>query len=129
VLRLDSANRNDLRRLHPWLDAETADLPDPMRHAMHVALEEVVLNVASHAFPAGVSGEIAVSLHASPDAVTLIVEDPGRAFDPTAAPPPVPPNILEPGGLGLTLLRHYCKHISYDRAGERNRLTLRFPLV
>jgi|HubBroStandDraft_1064217.scaffolds.fasta_scaffold93201_2 serine/threonine-protein kinase RsbW len=129
VLRLDSADWNDLERLHPWLDGETAHLPSRIRHAMQVALEEAVLNVATHAFPTGTSGEIAVSLHAAPDAVALIVEDPGPAFDPTAAPAPARPTALEPGGLGITLLRHYCKHISYDRAGEHNRLTLRFPLV
>jgi anti-sigma regulatory factor (Ser/Thr protein kinase) len=129
VLRLDSASRNDLERLHPWLECETRHLPDTMRHAMHVALEEVVLNAATHAFPTGTSGEIEVSLHATLDAIALIVEDTGRAFDPTATPPPARPTGLKPGGLGLTLLRHYCKHISYDRAGERNRLTLRFPLI
>ena len=96
---------------------------------MQVALEEVVLNIATHGFPTGTSGEIAVSLHAAPDAVALIVEDPGPEFDPSTAPAPSRPISLEPGGLGLTLLRHYCKHISYDRAGEHNRLTLRFPLA
>jgi anti-sigma regulatory factor (Ser/Thr protein kinase) len=128
VLRLNSGDRNDLDRLHPWLDDETAHLPDVTRHAMHVALEEVVLNVATHAFPTGVSGKIEVSLCTAPDAVALIVEDPGPAFDPTTVPLPERPDPLEPGGLGLALLRHYCKHISYDRSGEHNRLTLRFPL-
>jgi hypothetical protein len=34
----------------------------------------------------------------------------------------------EPGGLGIKLLRHYCKDISYARESGRNRLTLGFPL-
>ena len=67
----------------------------------------------------------------SPNAVTFVVEDTGRAFDPSAAPVPARPASLldaEPGGLGLTLLRHYCSDLTYERIGDRNRLTLRFPL-
>ena len=129
VLRVDSANTDDLARVHPWLDAETRHLPVAMRHGMGVALEEVVMNVTMHG---GSSGAITVVMVSSTDAATLIVEDSGRAFDPTAAPAQEPPTSLadaRPGGLGLILLRHYCKDISYARVGERNRLTLRFPLM
>jgi serine/threonine-protein kinase RsbW len=129
MLRIDSANATDLDRLHPWLDAEAGDLPTAIRHGISVALEEAVMNVAMHAFPAGESGEIAVALHAAPDGVTLVVEDTGREFDPTTAPSAARPASLseaEPGGLGLTLLRHYCDNIRYERVAARNRLTLRF---
>ena len=89
------------------------------------------MNVAMHGFPSGAPGEITVALKASCDAATLVVEDTGRGFDPTEAPDNERTgNVrdLEPGGLGLILLHHYCKDISYRRDGERNRLTLRFPL-
>jgi anti-sigma regulatory factor (Ser/Thr protein kinase) len=131
VLRLDSANVEDLARLHPWFDGEVRNLPDSMHHGMRVALEEVVMNIAMHAFPADKSGEITVALRVSPCAATLCLEDSGRAFDPSAAPSPravVTFSEVEPGGLGLTLLHHYCPDITYERVGERNRLTLRFPL-
>jgi hypothetical protein len=35
----------------------------------------------------------------------------------------------EPGGLGLVLIRHYCRDISYERIGNRNRLTLRLSVL
>jgi len=127
VLHIDHA---DLDRLHPWLDAVTAHLPNAMRHAMGVALEEAVLNAATHGYPPDESGEITVEARTTHDGIALVVEDTGRAFDPTTVPAPEPPASLadaEPGGLGLVLLRHYCEHIRYERAGQRNRLTMRFP--
>lgn len=130
-LRIDSANAEDLERLHPWFDIEARTLPNALRHGMRVALEEAVMNAVMHAFPPNGSGEITVRLRISPGAAALFVEDSGRAFDPTAAPSAGRPASLqeaEPGGLGLTLLRHYCHDITYQRVAERNRLMLRFPL-
>jgi anti-sigma regulatory factor (Ser/Thr protein kinase) len=57
------------------------------------------------------------------------VEDAGRPFDPGAAELPARPASLAdamPGGLGLRLLRHHCRDLSYRRTDGRNRLTLRF---
>jgi anti-sigma regulatory factor (Ser/Thr protein kinase) len=127
-LRLDGT---DLDRMHPWLETEINRLPASVRHAMHVVLEEAVLNVALHAFPPGDKGEIVVRLQSRPDNAVLVVEDAGAEFDPTTVPVrdrPANPLDVEPGGLGLTLLRHYCEHIQYERTGDGNRLTLRFPL-
>jgi len=119
----------DLARLYPWLDERAAArrLPKPMLHGMHVALEEAAANAAMHGFP----DEIQVRLCCSDAAATLVVEDNGRAFDPTVVSPAARPASLaetKPGGLGLMLLRHYCADVNYERAGARNRLTLRFPL-
>lgn len=121
----------DLVRLWPWLDAEAADLPRRMRHGMHVALEEAVMNVATYAFQPGDPGEIRVLLVRSAAAAMLVIEDSGYEFDPTKVAPATRPATLaeaEPGGLGLTLLHHYCRDIRYERAGVRNRLTLRFAV-
>ncbi len=132
VLRIGTA-LDDLARLYPWLDAAAARLlPAAIVQKMHVALEEAVMNVAMHAYAPGEAGEITIRLHADPDAAALVIEDAGPAFDPTAATPRPRATSLEaarPGGLGLTLLRHYCRDISYERAEDRNRLTLRFRLT
>jgi anti-sigma regulatory factor (Ser/Thr protein kinase) len=132
VLRIGVALA-DLARLYPWLEAEAASraVPPALAQKMHVALEEAVMNVAMHAYGPGGDGEIAIRLLAAPDAATLLIEDTGPAFDPTAAVPRERAATLaetQVGGLGLTLLRHYCKDIAYERAGERNRLSLRFPI-
>jgi len=125
-----TANADDLARLYPWLadQGATRELPKPILQRMHVALEEAVMNVAMHAYA---PGEIVIRLRTSADAASLIVEDSGPAFDPTIAPTRERPESLEAmpvGGLGLTLLRHYCADIGYERIAGCNRLTLRFPL-
>ncbi|MDE2199329.1 MAG: ATP-binding protein [Rhodospirillales bacterium] len=133
ILRLRHPS-DDLARLYPWLEAAAAAqrVPHELLYGMHVALEEAVANAALHGFAPGAGGEIAVSLHRSADAATLVIEDTGRPFDPTAATPPARPAQLDeatPGGRGLVLLRHYCRDIRYARAGGRNQLALRFPLA
>jgi anti-sigma regulatory factor (Ser/Thr protein kinase) len=130
-LRIESTSARDLARVHPWFDAQAQTLPSSVLHAMRVALEEAVMNAAMLAFPTNTSGEISVRLRKSSEAAVIVVEYAGCAFDPTAAPahtPPARPPEFEPGGLGLVLLRHYRDDIAYQRVGECNRLTPRFPL-
>jgi len=94
-------------------------------YRLELVLEEVWMNLVMHAFPDG--GEQLVDLHLQlePDAVALVVEDDGVAFDPLAAPPPQRPASLDeavPGGLGLSLMRSACRSMAYTRIGGRNRL-------
>jgi serine/threonine-protein kinase RsbW len=113
----------DLARLYLWLEEATKPylLPPELLRAMHVALEEVVMNIVMH----GQAEEpMAIMAEFTPETASLCIEDSGPAFDPTAAPSR--PATLEPGGAGLKLLRHYCQDIAYERRAGRNRLTLRF---
>jgi anti-sigma regulatory factor (Ser/Thr protein kinase) len=121
----------DLARLYPWLDEVTATRGWSSRflNGMHVALEEAVMNVAMHAFPTDQSGEIVVTFMVRDQSAFLIVEDEGVPFDPVAAEVADPLVRIQehpPGGLGLTLMRHFCQNISYERRNGRNTLTLCF---
>jgi anti-sigma regulatory factor (Ser/Thr protein kinase) len=123
----------DLARLYPWLDdaARPFALAPKLLNGMQVALEEAVMNVAMHGYQDDAAGEIIVRLRIEADAAILQVEDHGPPFDPVAAPRTADPVTLEDndaGGLGLKLLRHFCKDISYAREMDSNRLTLRFPI-
>jgi anti-sigma regulatory factor (Ser/Thr protein kinase) len=131
-LRLTTALA-DLALLYPWLDdaAEPFALPSKMLDGMHVALEEAVMNVAMHGYQDNAGGEIIVRLRIEADAAILQVQNHGPAFDPVAAPQPARPVRFadnDAGGLGLKLLRHFCKDISYAREMDSNLLTLRFPI-
>lgn len=122
----------DLARLNPWLDdaAKHFALPPKLVDRMHVALEEAVMNVAMHGYKDVAGGEIIVRLLIEANAAILQVEDQGQHFDPVAAPQTAKQASLadtKPGGLGLKLLHHFCKDISYVRETDINRLTLRFP--
>jgi anti-sigma regulatory factor (Ser/Thr protein kinase) len=123
----------DLARLYPWLDEAAAPLalPKPLLNSMHVALEEAVMNVVMHGFAPEHVQEIFIHFTPEPEKAVIVVEDAGKPFDVTQAAEKARPESLldaEPGGLGIKLLRHYCKDISYARESGRNRLTLGFPL-
>jgi anti-sigma regulatory factor (Ser/Thr protein kinase) len=123
----------DLARLYPWLDEAAAPLalPKPLLNSMHVALEEAVMNVVMHGFSPEHVQEIFIHFTPEPAKAVIVVEDAGKAFDVTQATEKARPASLldaEPGGLGIKLLRHYCKDISYARESGRNRLTLGFPI-
>jgi serine/threonine-protein kinase RsbW len=133
VLRLTSAV-GDLDQLYPWLEQAAADgaVVGDRVSRMQVVLEEVVTNVALHGFDPGAVGTITVRLLHEPDAVVLEVEDNGMRYDPTAAPIRRRPNNLSdavPGGWGLGLIRRFCPSIAYERRGENNHLTMRFPVA
>ena len=130
-LRIDSTNASEIERLHPWFDCAARNLPPVVQHGMRIALEEAVMNAASHGVVPGGQGEISVQLRIAPDCATIFVKDSGLPFDPSVSLQRVQPSSLheaEPGGLGLVLLHHFCPDINYARVGERNILTLRFPL-
>ncbi|MCW8308634.1 ATP-binding protein [Acidiphilium sp. PA] len=124
---------SDLARLYPWLDeaAAQAGVPDLLLARLHVAAEEAVMNVAMHGIGLDRGGVITVSLRQEDAVVALVVEDSGPAFDPVAAPAVAKDVSLRgagAGGLGLRLLRHYCKDMAYHREAGVNRLILRFAL-
>jgi anti-sigma regulatory factor (Ser/Thr protein kinase) len=65
----------------------------------------------------------------SSDVSIARIEDNGRQFDPTRAPPPVVATSLEKakvGDLGIHLMRSFASGMDYERREGRNRLTLRF---
>jgi len=131
VLQIGTAMA-DLASIHPWLDeAAGPDLPATLLNAMHVALEEAVMNIAMHGYGQG-EGVIALRFDREGETVLLTLEDTARPFNQAEAPPPPQAASLEKasiGGRGLKLLRHYCKDIGYEHVGGRNRLKLRFPLL
>ena len=73
--------------------------------------------------------EIAVELERNGATLIARIEDNGRQFDPTRAPPPVVATSLEQakvGDLGIHLMRSFASGMDYERREGRNRLTLRF---
>ncbi len=96
-------------------------------YRLELVLEETLMNLISHAFPAGGEHAIELTLRLEPEVLTLRFEDDGVAFDPLQAPPPARPRSLseaQPGGLGLMLTRKTASGCRYERVDGRNRLTL-----
>ena len=120
-----------LERLGGWVDTVTAalGLGEPAEFALRLCVEEAAANVVMHgvADADGDAGFVALRVEAAQDALRVTIEDRCAAFDPLHVPAPAVPATLKEarvGGLGIHLMRQYTSAISYERAGDVNRLTL-----
>jgi serine/threonine-protein kinase RsbW len=106
--------------------AVTAALPQPARHAMRLAFEELLVNVAAHG--AGTGSHVDVEGAVEDDRVWIRLTDTGPPFDPGLAP--APDDLDQPlerrriGGLGLYLTRRMVDELEYRRVDGQNETTL-----
>lgn len=103
------------------IDRDSAD-------RLAIIVEELVANIFDHGSLA--PGQcVEMTLARLGKEVSLTLQDPGNAFDPRAweAPDTVPP--ADGGGAGLALVNAWTRILSYESAGEMNRLELIIPLA
>jgi anti-sigma regulatory factor (Ser/Thr protein kinase) len=122
-----------VRRAGAWVDelAILLTLSGESEYALRLCLEEAITNIVNHAVPEpGVERDI-VALHMVADAskLRLTIEDRCGAFNPLATklPEPNDPAPEGEGGLGITLLRRHADEVSWERAGDTNRLSIVLP--
>ena len=120
----------EIRRAMDFLDGflEQHPVPDAVAMELHVIVDEVLSNVIRHGYEDDRLHEIGLALARSAQEITLEVDDDGRPFDPTAAPPQPSGwrrGQIHVGGLGLVFMRELSDSVSYRRDGTRNRLTIR----
>lgn len=111
--------------------AEHAEVPPRAAFNMNLAVDEFVSNCIKYGYRDGRAGEIEVRLRRENDELELVVSDDGDVFDPFTAPPPDLESPVEErsiGGLGIHLVRRFADGVSYERAGERNVVTIRLKL-
>ena len=127
VLRNELA---ELERLAPWIESWAQDgVSSDTSLAVQLCVEEVVANVIMYGAPKGSSLEISVELERVAGMLLAHIEDDGREFDPTQAPPPVMASSLQeakPGKFGIHLVRGFANGMDYVRRDGRNQLRLRF---
>lgn len=127
---LIAARRDEIGQVAAALDelAARLDLPQDAVADMQVALDEVLVNVISYAYPAPGEHRIEVVLRAQPDALEAEITDGGVPFDPLAVEAPqldAPLQRRSVGGLGIHFVRSLMSEVTYRRAGSRNTLVLR----
>jgi serine/threonine-protein kinase RsbW len=123
---------NDLKNLGDILDrleryCEGLGMAPALRRDVRLALDEILTNVISHAWPDGGAHAAELRLSAADGVLTCVVLDDGVPFDPVAHPARPPPDSVESiaiGGLGLVLVRKLADRLEYARVGGRNRLEL-----
>lgn len=94
----------------------------------HVALDELISNVARHGAP---GSDVGLEFRLEGRVLEVTVTDDAPAFNPLEAPPPDTSAGLEArpvGGLGIALVRGLMGEVRYDRKAGRNRVTLRRSL-
>jgi anti-sigma regulatory factor (Ser/Thr protein kinase) len=124
--------RNDpaqTRQLAAWVKdfAHRADLPDAVRDAFDLALEECITNVISYAWNDGQEHWLTLRFLSDPTSACVEIEDDGRAFNPLSKPPVDTTEPLETrpiGGLGIHMVRQLMDSATYRRENGLNVLTL-----
>ena len=116
-----------------WIDDIVArlGLNAEIAYALHLCLEEAVVNVISYAFAPGTFHYVHVAIWRDDEAMHAEVTDDGYAFDPLSHELPTAPQDLastQVGGLGIKLMRSFAGRVAYQREGSTNRLTLSFPV-
>ena len=91
-----------------------------------LSIEEVVSNIVAHGYERQ-PGRLSIELHYDRRALSVVIEDGGKPFDPTQAVTPHIDGMLasrREGGFGLLLIKDLMDDIMYQRAGTINRLKL-----
>jgi anti-sigma regulatory factor (Ser/Thr protein kinase) len=95
---------------------------------IQLAIEEIIVNIISYAYPDGEKGRIRLScLEKSSDRLVFKIEDNGQPFNLLEAEMPDITQPLESrdvGGLGIFLTRQFMDEIEYKREKNKNILFL-----
>lgn len=113
------------REVLDWLD----DLPLSTRakYSTVLAIEEMVTNIIKYGYDDCATHAIRLQVSMDLAFVKLVFEDDGHPFNPTQRPVPDIEHIMnsrKAGGLGIELVRRMSEKMAYERAGNRNRLTV-----
>jgi len=123
---------NDLSQIRPLTTfvrgvTDRLGLEDRPAKSLRLALEEMVVNIIHYAYPKGTRGKVDVRAWSDGKAVRFTVTDSGVPFDPTAVPSVDTTLSAEDrpvGGLGIHLARALMDSVRYERADDKNILTL-----
>lgn len=107
--------------------------PRRVRFQLGVAVEEVFVNIARHAYPEQ-DGQVLVSCEVggSPPELTVCFSDSGQPFNPLEQPEAdltLPAEERPIGGLGILMVKACVDRVEYAYREGRNVLTLRKCLV
>ncbi len=91
--------------------------------AVHLALEEALINAVEHGNKADADKEVKINYLVDPDKVEISVTDNGNGFNPNIVPDPrYGENLYKTGGRGLFLIRSYMDVVEFNERGNRMRI-------
>ena len=87
--------------------------------AIHLTLEEAVLNAVKHGNKMDPAKKVTVSYSIDPEKVEISITDEGNGFSPESiADPRAGDGLLKPGGRGLLLMNSYMDIVKYNERGN-----------
>jgi serine/threonine-protein kinase RsbW len=96
-----------------------AGYPEKDRFAVHLALEEALVNGIKHGNHGDPAKHVTLRFRVTEESVVAEVEDEGEGFDPTLVPDPLAPENLEHcSGRGLLLMRAYMTWVHHNDDGN-----------
>jgi serine/threonine-protein kinase RsbW len=110
--------------------AMAAEVPAEELEKLDLVLEEILVNIARYAYPAGDGAAEVAFAPDGPGKLHVEISDWGNAFNPLdVEPPDFSRGLAERpiGGLGVFLVRSLVSSIDYRREGDRNILSFGFP--
>ena len=124
-----AADVNKLSEVTAFIDAMLEENGCPMKAQMRIelALEEIFVNIAHYAYPDS-AGDAEIRANVTPDFAEITFIDSGIPYDPLAKPDPDVALSAEKraiGGLGIFMTKKMMDDISYQRADEKNILTIK----
>jgi anti-anti-sigma factor len=107
--------------------ALAAGLSEEEAFHCQLSVDEACTNIIEHAYGAEDAGRIEVACEIEPGVITVRIVDYGQPFDPGAVPEPLDTNELdqiEPGGIGLHLMRKLMDEVRFEFGDAQNSLTM-----
>jgi serine/threonine-protein kinase RsbW len=136
--RVFRASLSELSGAASWIESIGADLnlPESRVFAIQICLEELMSNIVRHAqgsHPRSLDPTkpilISITVNAFEDRITLTVEDNGAPFNVAEAPAKgidQPLDKLQPGGLGIQLIKSFADNLEYSRTSKGNCVVAEF---
>jgi len=106
-------------------ELESAHCPPKLRDQIHLAVEEIFVNIANYAYTPA-NGNATISIAVEKEAV-IQFEDTGKPYNPLEHPPPdldKPLMEREIGGLGVFFVKKIMDQVDYMRIDNKNVLAI-----
>ncbi|MFA5293034.1 MAG: ATP-binding protein [Phycisphaerae bacterium] len=87
--------------------------------AMHLAMEEALVNAVKHGNKRDMNKNIAIEYDVTPEKIDVSVTDQGHGFNPdNVEDPRCGDNIYKTGGRGVLLMKSYMDEVEYNETGN-----------
>jgi anti-sigma regulatory factor (Ser/Thr protein kinase) len=96
-------------------------MDDSETYAVELSIDEACTNIIEHAYEGIDGGDIECTCDSDDKALTIILRDHGRSFDPSSvAMPDLDANLdsRQVGGLGVFMMKKFMDEIRFEPLGE-----------